>query len=107
MSPSDQLPIPQCRIKEMETRAKTHRDGRASRHPDPAVHEHLPTLLARLVDPLADGLQLRLERVDAVVAHTLDVEHLDPALALLDPERARLRRHEPRLERALPVFGRD
>ena len=52
------------------------------------MHEHLPTLLARLVDPLADRLELRLERVDPVVADALDVEHLDPPLAFLDPKRA-------------------
>ena len=52
------------------------------------MHEDLPTLLARLVDPLADRLELRLERVDPVVADALDVEDLDPPLAFLDPKRA-------------------
>src|ERR1700722_18144916 len=52
------------------------------------MHKHLAALHSRLLDPLADRLQLRLERVDAVIAHALDIEHLDPPLTFLDPERA-------------------
>src|ERR1700722_4254901 len=52
------------------------------------MHKHLAALHSRLLDPLANRLQLRLERVDAVIAHALDIEHLDPPLTLLDPERA-------------------
>ena len=52
------------------------------------MHEHLPALTARALDPLTHRLKLRLERVDPVVAHALDVEHLDPARALLEPQRA-------------------
>jgi len=65
------------------------RHRRAPRHAHAAVNEHLPTCLTRLLDPGADRVQLVLERVDPVVAHTLDVEHLDPSFVLFDPEGAR------------------
>lgn len=71
------------------------------------MHKNLPTLFPRFVDPLANGWQLRLERVDAVVAHALDVEDLYAAFALLNPERARLRGRKAGLEGALPVFRRN
>ena len=71
------------------------------------MHEDLPALFPRLVDPVANWCQLRLERVDAIVAHALDVKDLDAAFALLYPERARLRGCEARMEGALAVFRWD
>jgi hypothetical protein len=50
------------------------------------MHEHLPTLGPHLLDPLAYRLKLRLKRVDAIVAYTLDIEDLDLPLTLLDPK---------------------
>ena len=78
------------------------RHRRAPRHAHAAVHEHLAARLTRLLDPRADRVQLVLERVDPVVAHAFDIEHLDPPFALFDPEGTR-----PLSGDALPLNGTD
>ncbi len=40
------------------------------------------------IDPLANGFQLGLKRIDAVVADALDIQHLDPPLPLFRPQRS-------------------
>jgi hypothetical protein len=50
------------------------------------MHKDLPTLKPRTFDPIADRSQLRFQRVNPVITHTLDVQHLDPPLSRLDPQ---------------------
>lgn len=52
------------------------------------MDQHPAAFLSRFIDPIANRFQLRLEGVNTVVAHTLDVQDLDSALPLLDPEGA-------------------
>jgi hypothetical protein len=47
------------------------------------MHEHFATLLARSVHPFTNRGQLGLERVNAIIAHTLNIEDLNAAFALL------------------------
>ena len=62
------------------------------------MHQHASPRATRFFDPGADGEELRLERVDAVVADSFDVEDFDPAFAFFDPEGALISSALPRGE---------
>jgi hypothetical protein len=47
------------------------------------MHEHFATLLARSVHPFTNRGKLGLERIDAVIAHPLNIEDLNAAFAFL------------------------
>lgn len=48
------------------------------------MHKHLAADLTRLIHPLTDPRELRLEGVDVIVVRTLGIEDVDMALAFLD-----------------------
>ena len=52
------------------------------------MNKHFTTLCSRTVDPIANRFKLGFKCVDTVIADAFDVEDFDPALTLLNPERA-------------------
>jgi hypothetical protein len=52
------------------------------------MYKNLATFLSGFVNPITDGLELRLKRINAIITHSLDVHDLDTTFALFDPQRA-------------------
>jgi hypothetical protein len=50
------------------------------------MDQYLSTLQPGLLDPITDWSKLGFEGVDTVITDALDVQHLDSALPLLDPQ---------------------
>ena len=69
------------------------------------MHKHLPTLLPSLLNPLTDRLQLWFERIDPIITYALDIQDLDPPLALFYPERTLAPRAFPRYEMGVAARG--